>query len=128
MSYKVIIYSCHTIIQIGLSYCLKKCISNVSIVLKSILTQVFENNLDFDLYIFDTSQFTEMSYIYEKFASNLKEKKVVILVDNIKVEKILNFKNVFFIHKDKSEAEVLEQLRRLCKSKMIRPSFNNKNV
>ena len=123
MNYKVIIYSYHSIFQVGLSYCLKKSVSNASIVLKSSLIQVFENNLDFDLYIFDTSYFTEMIYINEKFASNLKEKKVVFLVDNIKIEKLLNFNNVYYIHKDSSEAEVIKQLRKLCKSKMLKTKF-----
>jgi DNA-binding NarL/FixJ family response regulator len=128
MSYKVLVYSCHSIIQIGLSYCVRKSISNASIVAKSSLIQVFENNLDFDLYVFDISQFTEMSYIIEKFASNLKEQNVVLLIDNIEIEKLINFKDVVYIHKDRSEAEVVKQLRNLCKSKRLKPSCKYKSV
>lgn len=128
MSYKVLICSYYSIIRIGLSYCVRKSISNVSIVSKSSLIQVFENNLDFDLYIFDTYQFTEMSYIDEKFISNIKERKVVFLVDNIEIEKFFNFKDVVYIHKDSSEAEVVKQLRKLCKSKILKPSCKYKSV
>lgn len=117
MSYKVLIYSYHSIIQIGLSYCVRKSFSNATIVSKSSLIQVFENNFDFDLYVFDTSQFTELSYINEQFVSNLKEKKVVLLVDNIEIEKLLNFKNFVYIYKDSSEIEVVKQLRNLCRSR-----------
>jgi DNA-binding NarL/FixJ family response regulator len=117
MSCKVLVYSCHSIIQIGLSYCVRKSISNALIFSKSSLKQVFENNLDFDLYIFDVYQFTEMSFINEHFVSNLKEKKVVLLVDNIEIQKLLNFKNFVYIYKDSSEIEVVKQLRNLCRKR-----------
>lgn len=128
MSCKVLVYSYHSIIQIGLSYCVTKSISNASIFSKSSLKQVFENNLDFDLYIFDFYKFTDMRYIYEQFVSNLKEKKVVLLVDNIEIEKLFNFKNVVYIYRDSSEAEVVKQLRKLFKSKLLKTSCKYKSV
>lgn len=128
MSYKVLVYSYHSIIQIGLSYCVRKSISNALIVSKSSLIKVFENNFDFDLYIFDISQFTEMSYINEKFDSNLKEQKVVLLIDNIEIEKLIKLKNVVYLHKDSSESEIIKKLRKLLKSKILKPRSKYKSV
>lgn len=85
--------------------------------MKSSLSQVFTEELNFDLLIFDVYQFTEMSYINEYFVSNLKEKKVVLLVDNIEIEKLLNFKDFVYIYKDSSVIEVVKQLRNLCRKR-----------
>jgi two-component system invasion response regulator UvrY len=117
MSYRVLIYSYHSIIQIGLSYCVKKSVSNASIVSKTSLIEVFENNLDFDLYIFYTSKFSEMSYINEKFSLNLKGQKVVLLIDDLEYENLLHYKDVVYIHKDSCEKEIINCLRVLTKNR-----------
>lgn len=126
MSYKVLIYSCHTIIQVGLSFCVKKSIANASIFNTSSLEHVYTEDLNYDLFVFNVSQFTELYFINSRLIPCLKDKKVVFLIEDIEIEKLLNFNTVTFIHKENSELEIIKSLRALCKIR--KPSIRYRRV
>lgn len=117
MSYKVLIYSGHSIFQIGISFCVKKSIPNTTISKANTLEQVFATKSEFDLYIFDVVNTTSLFQIKEQMSVLLKEKKVIFFVDNNEFEKFIEFENTIFINKNSAEPEVIKQLRLLCKNR-----------
>lgn len=130
MNCKVLIYSRHSIIQIGLTFCVKKSISNATIYKASSLEQVFalQANSDFDLLIFDVPHFIEMYNINEQLATFLNDKRIVFLVENMEIEKLLDFKNIDYIHRDSCETEVVKCLRNLLKMRKTVSNFKYKTV
>lgn len=130
MNCKVLIYSRHSIIQIGLMFCIKKSISNVTIYKANSLEQVFalNENSYFDLFIFDVSYFTEMFCINEQLITSLNEKRIVFLVDNMDIVKLLDFKNIVYIQRDCGETEVVKCLRKLLKMRKATINYKYKNV
>lgn len=130
MNCKVLIYSRHSIIQIGLMFCIKKSISNVTIYKANSLEQVFalNENSYFDLFIFDVSYFTEMFCINEQLITSLNEKRIIFLVDNMDIVKLLDFKNIVYIQRDCGETEVVKCLRKLLKMRKATINYKYKNV
>lgn len=130
MNCKVLIYSRHSIIQIGLTFCVKKSISNVTIHRASSLEQVlaFQSNFDFDMFIFDVQQFTEMNFINEQLAAIIKDKRIIFLLENMEIEKKFEYKNVEYIHRDSSETAILKCLRKLLKTRKPVNKIKRKNV
>lgn len=122
MSYKVLIYSSQPIVEIGLSFCVKKCLPNATILKTNTLDFLssIELNFNCDLFIFDVFHFTEMNFIDVNLLSLFKEKKVIFLIENMEIEKLLEFKNITYIYRNSSELEIVRHLRTLCnKSKPI---------
>lgn len=130
MNCKVLIYSFHSIIQIGLTFCVKKSISNATIYKASSLEQVFTllANSDFDLLIFDVQHYTEILYINEQLGISLNGKRIVFLIDNMELEKLLDFNNVVYIHRDSCETEIVKCLRKFLKVRKPVSNFKYKNV
>ncbi len=128
MSYRVLINSSSSIVQIGLSFCVKKSIVCSCITRTNSYEQIFEeeSNLDINLFVFDVLQFKEMQYLCKKLASYFKDAKVVFLVDDLNIEGVLDFNEVTYIHINSSEKEVVKRLREL--SKRLRPAYKYKSI
>lgn len=134
MSRNVLIYSCNTITQIGLSYCVKRSITNTSVFRTNSLEQIFTEESNFELFIIDISHSTEMYYINAQLAPHLRGRKIVFFVENIENDSFLRLKEISYIHKDNSELEIVKHLRRLCnkgndviKYKSVSKQIQNKN-
>lgn len=122
MSFKVLIYSSQPIVEIGLSFCVKKCLPNATILKTNTLDFLssIELNSNCDLFIFDVFHLTEMNFIDVNLLSFFKEKKVIFLIENMDIEKLLEYKNITYIYRNSSELEIVRHLRTLCKkSKLI---------
>lgn len=119
MSYKVLIYCSQPIVEVGLSFCIKKGIPDATILRTNSLDffSTTESSFNFDLYIFDTIHLEEVDFISARVLTFLKEKKVVFLIENIEIEKVLNFSNITYLYKNSSEHEIVKSLKALCKKR-----------
>lgn len=120
MSYKVLIYcKSYPIVEVGLSFCVKKSIPEAIILKTNSLDflSTTESNFNCDLFIFDVIHPIEINFIGSQIATFFKEEKVVFLVETIEIEKLLNLKNITYINKNSSELEILKCLRSLSKKR-----------
>lgn len=120
------IYSCHSIFQIGVFFCVKKSFSNTTIVKTCSLDQVFETNAKFDLYILDVLYFNNLYHIKEQLVAFFKDKKVVFFVEDNDFEKFLEINDAVFLYKNSSEIEIIKKIKVLCRKG--RPIFKNKSI
>lgn len=125
MSFKVLVYSCHSIIQIGFFYCIKKSISKASVFKTNSLEQVFSK--DFDLFIFDVSNDKILQNIIENIVPFLKDKKTIFLLDNVNDSISFESNVAIFLNKNVSELELIKCIRILCK-KPKKPIIRYKNT
>ncbi|WP_353079597.1 LuxR C-terminal-related transcriptional regulator [Flavobacterium sp.] len=129
MSYKVLIYSCDTIFQIGISLCVKKSYPNVTIYKANTLEDVFATDICIDLLVFDVLTPADLFQINERILDTLKEIKVVFFVEKNDDNKFSETKDAIFLKKDIKEYEVIKRLRLLClKRKLLKNKRKSKNI
>jgi DNA-binding NarL/FixJ family response regulator len=128
MSYKVLIYSSHPIVEVGLSFCIKKAIPGVTVLKTNSLDLLFNNKsfLNCDLFVFDVFQLSEIEFIETQITTFFKEKKIVFLIENLVIQMLQDFKNVIYINKNNTEFEIVKCIKTFCKTR--KPSLRLKSV
>jgi DNA-binding NarL/FixJ family response regulator len=128
MSYKVLIYSSHPIVEVGLSFCIKKSIPGAT-VSKTNSLDLFtstESFLNCDLFVFDIFCFEELNFIKEQLISYFKEKKIVFFTENFEIKKNQDLKNAIYIYKNSTELEIVKSIKAFCKIR--KPTLRYKSV
>jgi DNA-binding NarL/FixJ family response regulator len=136
MNYKVLIYSVQPIIEVGLSFCLKKSIPNATILNTNslIFLSVNEPKFNCDLFVFDISHHSELELIISHFASFFDGKKVVFFIENLEMVQNQDLKSALYIYKNSSEVEIVKSLNTFCnipkwslRYRSITKNIQNKN-
>jgi DNA-binding NarL/FixJ family response regulator len=132
MSYKVLIYSSQPVVEIGLTFCVKKSIPGAA-VSKTNSFDLFTSTdsfLNCDLFVFDIFYLEEFNFIKSQLISCFKEKKIVFFTENFEIEKNKDFNNAIYIYKNSTELEIVKSLKSFCKIRkpILRYKSISKNI
>ncbi len=122
MSCKVLIYSKYPLVEMGLSLFVANKISKIQISKTNNLDFLMSNQ-KYDLMIFDMFMQSEFDLIVNNLKALDKKDKVLLIVENIDVSKLIGLQNITFLSRNSTEVEILKSIRTLLRKKKLTASY-----
>lgn len=122
MSCKVLIYSKYPLVEMGLSLFVANKISKIKIS-KTNNLDFLSSNQKYDLMIFDMFLQSEFDLIVNNLKALDKKDKVLLIVENIDVSKLIGLQNITFLSRNSTEVEILKSIRTLLRKKKLTASY-----
>lgn len=122
MSCKVLIYSKYPLVEMGLSLFVANKISKIQIS-KTNNLDFLSSNQKYDLMIFDMFLQSEFDLIVNNLKALDKKDKVLLIVENIDVSKLIGLQNITFLSRNSTEVEILKSIRTLLRKKKLSTSY-----
>lgn len=122
MSCKVLIYSKYPLVEMGLSLFVANKISKIQIS-KTNNLDFLSSNQKYDLMIFDMFIQSEFDLIVNNLKALNKKDKVLLIVENIDVSKLIGLQNITFLSRNSTEVEILKSIRTLLRKKKLTASY-----
>lgn len=122
MSCKVLIYSKYPLVEMGLSLFVANKISKIQIS-KTNNLDFLSSNQKYDLMIFDMFLQSEFDLIVNNLKALDKKDKVLLIVENIDVSKLIGLQNITFLSRNSTEVEILKSIRTLLRKKKLTASY-----
>lgn len=122
MSCKVLIYSKYPLVEMGLSLFVANKISKIQISKTNNLDFLMSNQ-KYDLMIFDMFLQSEFDLIVNNLKALDKKDKVLLIVENIDVSKLIGLQNITFLSRNSTEVEILKSIRTLLRKKKLTASY-----
>ena len=122
MSCKVLIYSKYPLVEMGLSLFVANKISKIQIS-KTNNLDFLSSNQKYDLMIFDMFIQSEFDLIVNNLKALNKKDKVLLIVENIDVSKLIGLQNITFLSRNSTEVEILKNIRTLLRKKKLSTSY-----
>lgn len=122
MSCKVLIYSKYPLVEMGLSLFVANKINKIQISKTNNLDFLMSNQ-KYDLMIFDMFIQSEFDLIVNNLKALNKKDKVLLIVENIDVSKLIGLQNITFLSRNSTEVEILKSIRTLLRKKKLTASY-----
>lgn len=102
-------------IEIGLSLFVENKISEI-LISKTKNLEYLLCNYKYDLMIFDVCMQSEFNFIVNNLNKN---EKALLLVENIEISKLVDFKNITLLSRNSTNVEILKSIRAILRKKKL---------